>query len=485
MTNKPLHKAFSQLDITKKDKDYLIPAVLGFMINGRQAVDVPNRAGYVYARIRSNTNEVIQVFNDKVSPVYDLPVLLVRDPNNTTRYRVDGRDTGRYDNWGSTSSFLPRHGNQHSFNNAYAGAGDIVWVYGRQFTPLLLYPSGTLGADSLMINGYGAYRNERWLFCGNTGTPSFSPYTPTGSFSRMVLVSLDSNGNPVLTGGEYFSAAYTGVATLISYIPSPPSPTYLPLGAVLLSSGTSAIGWENIYDLRFFSGVGNVSPNTGSAGFEGIPIFEESTFKVTGTALHLTGNVDVVVSGTHAYANFGSGSSGGATGYYGTVINRVDVATGGYASFDVSGLTDEYDVINIYLYARSATAATSDSVLCSFNNDTTNANYHRQRLSGGSITAGADEADDRIIGAVPAGTSVGNVFGSLTANILKPGHPVGYKMIQARSTHITNDDNMSLYNMTLLWLTGGVINRITLTLSSGSTFVSGSSFWMVGDKEHI
>jgi len=131
-----LRQAFNRLDLSKKDKEFFIPAILGFMINGIKTVEVAERPGYVYARIRSNLNEVIQAFNDKVSPVYDFPVLLIRDPNNVTRYRVDSRDTARYENWGSTSSYLPRHGNQHSFNPDGGGGGDIVWVYGRQFMPL-------------------------------------------------------------------------------------------------------------------------------------------------------------------------------------------------------------------------------------------------------------------------------------------------------------------------------------------------------------
>lgn len=298
MTNKSLYRAFSQLDVTKKDKDYLIPAVLGFLIGGREIVDVPNRPGYVYARIRSNLNEVAQVFNDKVSPVYNLPVLLVRDPNNLSRYKIDGRDIGRYENWGTISSFLPAHGAQHSFSGLNGSGGDITWVYSQQFVPLFLYPSGTYGTDTVLIKDYPVYRNSQWLLCGNTGTASFSPYRPTGSFARMVLVSLDANGNPQLTAGSYFSAAITGTASVISQIPSPPSAVSIPLGAVRMVSGTTQISWDKIYDLRMNYG-GSTPSNT-----------------VTGSSVTTFDSLtDVVVAGA---------SSGSFVQYNGTNwINRI------------------------------------------------------------------------------------------------------------------------------------------------------------------
>src|SRR4030043_136982 len=73
-----------------------IPGILGFLINGVRTVEVPNRNGYVYVRLRDNLSEVCQAFNDNVSPVYGLPVLMVRDSTNRTRYKILGRDLGRY-----------------------------------------------------------------------------------------------------------------------------------------------------------------------------------------------------------------------------------------------------------------------------------------------------------------------------------------------------------------------------------------------------
>jgi len=92
MTRRKLNKAFEALDVRKQNKDYLIPGILGFLINGQQTVEVPGRNGYVYVRLRSNLNEVVQAYNDQVSPVYNLPVVIVRDEIDITRYKIQGRD---------------------------------------------------------------------------------------------------------------------------------------------------------------------------------------------------------------------------------------------------------------------------------------------------------------------------------------------------------------------------------------------------------
>lgn len=251
-----LRQAFGQLEISKQDQDYLLPAVLGFMLQGRQTVDVPNRPGFVYARIRSNLNEVVQVFNDKVSPVYNLPVLLIRDPNSPTRYKVEGRDVGRYQNWGTSSAFLPKHGGQHSFNPGAGIGGDPVWIYTQQFIPWSVIPSGTYGANNVFINGHPTYQNGTWAFWGNTGTASLSSYVPTGAYARMVLVGLDSYGNPNLIAGSTFDVIITGSASILDYIPSPTG-TFIPLAGIYLPSGTAVVGWENIYDVRsYFASLG-------------------------------------------------------------------------------------------------------------------------------------------------------------------------------------------------------------------------------------
>lgn len=259
-----LYNAFNELNIVKKDRDVYISGLLGAQINGSERVEVPNRAGYVYVRLHSNLSEIVQVYNDKVSLVYGLPVLVIRDDVDTTRYRIYGRDTGAYENWQSSTSYIPIHGNQHSFNPSTLGGGDVVWVYDRQIIPALVYPSGTYGASMVLIAPDLIWHNSAWMAVGGTGTASLLSYKPTGSTASLLLISLDGNGNPKTTlASSAISASVTGGSALLTYLPDPDN-VDLPLAMVRLVSGTSTILWDNIYDLRSFAND-LIAASTGTA----------------------------------------------------------------------------------------------------------------------------------------------------------------------------------------------------------------------------
>jgi len=247
---KRLQESLTLSNKQKEDRKDYISGILGFLINGQQLVEVPNRIGYVYVRLRDNLSEIIQAFNQSVSPVYGLPVLISRDTVDTTRYVIVGRETSRYANWQTISSFLPRHGNQHSFAPELGGGGDIVWVYREQFMPLLVSPSGSAGAGSVIINYYSTYRNNQWQVLGGTGTPSLLVAKPTDANARMMLIGLGNEGNPWIVTGGLFAGTITGSAAITPYLPTPATGTVL--AAVRLVSGTARIVWDNIYDLRNF-----------------------------------------------------------------------------------------------------------------------------------------------------------------------------------------------------------------------------------------
>lgn len=360
MANNSLRQAFNNLDLSKKDKDQLIPALLGFMIQGRETVEVPARPGFVYARIRSNTNELVQVFNDKVSPVYDLPVLLIRDPNNPTRYKVDGRDVGRYENWGSSTTYLPRHGNTHSFNPDTGGGGDIVWVYGSQFMPLAVVPSGSYGASSVLLGRTSMYLNEAWRHIGGTGTSSLVTYNPTGSNARMVLVSINQYGNPILTPGSYFDATFTGTSQVLGYLPSTPANS-IALAGVRLVSGTSVIIWDNIYDLRpFLVGSNGFSSAGHTIQDDGVSRTARSNLNFVGSSLTAyddAGNDATVVSGSYAPSSFYE--HGGADPLTSELIDKSTKIL----HYDVSeGVYIEYDATEASLATALASMGASDKL---------------------------------------------------------------------------------------------------------------------------
>lgn len=308
-----LRKAYKKLDIQKADEIFSIPGILGFPINGVNTVEVQNRHGYVYVRLRDNQNEVVQAFNTNVSPVYGLPVLLARDKINKSRYVILSRDLGRYENWGTSSPYLPRHGAQHSFDPTAVG-GDIVWVYNRQFMPLNAYPSGSFGSMNAIISPTTYYRNGAWHYLGGT-TVNLTPYKPSGTSGNVVLIYIDTSDNLSVAGGSYnLPVGFTGTSDLLAYIPMLPTSDSIPIAAIRLVSGTSFISWDNIYDVRpFFAAGGFVSSGTNGhiIADEGTPLTVRPTLNFIGSnvwAQDDAGNnrTNVIVSGT---ATTGGGSS--------------------------------------------------------------------------------------------------------------------------------------------------------------------------------
>lgn len=303
-----LENALHDLKSTSKIKK--IYGILGIPINGQRTVEVPNREGFVYVRLRDNPSELIQAINSEVSPVYDLPVVLVREGN---RYKIEGRDTERYQTWGSFSSFIPRHGEQHSFLEGTGGGGDITWVDGKQFMPMLVMPSGSLGSNNVVVSDYRIQDGSTgWIYSGGTGTPNLLMYKPLNGDAVMILVYVDqTTGNPgfLVGSGSYFANTITGSAQVNPYIPANPNSNYLPAMAVRLSSGTSVIGWDNLYDVRQYYGGSGGGASTGSS-FSGIPVQDEGVPQGTGTVFNFVGpNVDVSVSGS-VIRVFVTGSAG-------------------------------------------------------------------------------------------------------------------------------------------------------------------------------
>lgn len=243
-----LTKSLDSLDTVKQNKIKEFPGILGSQFKGQTLVEVPNREGYVYVRLRSDPNEIIQAYNSVVSPVYGLPVIVTRD-STLNGYLIKNRDLGMYSNWGS-SAYLPRHGAQHSFPDNNWG-GDIVWVYGRQFTPLCVTPAtGSSGGNYVFVNPYVYYIDGIWDYAGGVATANLLGSKPTGSGAVAVVVYLDGTGSVQTIASANFNEANTTIQSMIPYLPALPNTSCVPLGAVRLLSGTSLISWNEIFDLR-------------------------------------------------------------------------------------------------------------------------------------------------------------------------------------------------------------------------------------------
>jgi hypothetical protein len=350
---------------------------------------------------------LIQAFNEDVSPVFDLPVRVEYDKASPIRYKVIGRDTGRYTVWvttnaagdtvSDTSSYLPAHGSSHSFNTLTGvGGGDVVWVYSQQFTPWLVTPSGSSGANSVSVQPSAYYYDDQFRWAGGTGIAGFDALLPTGSSNaRMLLVYLDPDtGNVLLATGSLTEFANTitgGTADIMPYMPSLIEPTDIPLAGVRLITGSSALLWPNVYDLRDYFAHSSTSGSSGGGGaptdaeyvvmsadatltdervltagadidiadggaggnatvsvstgtFERpghihahtneLPIFEDGVFQATGTIIDFGENVNVVVTGSVVFVSTIDTQGGGGGGNLLVYNNSVFQVTGTAISFD-------------------------------------------------------------------------------------------------------------------------------------------------------
>lgn len=253
--NRNLRREFRGFAQNKENVIDKFPGVLGITKNGEQIVEVTGRPGFVWVRLRNTYSEVIQAYNTVVTPIFDLPVYVQRDPLNPMQYSIVGRDVARYgaSNWGSVSAYLPPHGNSHSFSPETSGGGDVVWVYGRQFMPFLVVPSGSAGAFSVSVQGGIYYYDNMFRYAGGTGIALDNSYKPTGtSNARMTLLLLDKpTGNFVLVAGtQEFPSTVTGTVPVLPYIPPVPTGTQEPLAAIRLLDSTTTISWSNLYDVR-------------------------------------------------------------------------------------------------------------------------------------------------------------------------------------------------------------------------------------------
>jgi len=313
--NNRFQKTFSDYNKSLAKEDSEISGELGVYLGGTKYVEVPNRSGFVYVRLRNSLSEVIQAYNDQVSATYGLPIIVVRDG---TRYRVKGRDSTRYSDWGSQSSFVPIHGNQHSFNPDGGGGGDTVWTYGKQMMPMNAIPSGTNGSGNVVINPYQYEKLDGTIInIGLTGSPNLLLYKPTNNQAIMGIVYVNSdNGNPglIINSGTPFAASITGTEEVVPYYPTVSDPTYHLVAGIRLVSGTTSIGWDNIYDLRQWF----TYQITGSVG--GVPAGD-----------YITGSWDLL-NGTFA----ASGTGGSiVTGSIAT-IELVTDSTGTYSTISAT-----------------------------------------------------------------------------------------------------------------------------------------------------
>jgi hypothetical protein len=176
------------------------------------------------------------------------------------------------------------------------------------------------------------------------------------------------------------------------------------------------------------------------------------------------------------------GSTGSASGYFGTQLLRTVVGAGGQASFDLQNIDGGYDYIEIFMQGKSEAAATLDGVLIAFNNDTTNTNYYRQYTSAKDTGTTVSEGEDRLMGYIGGASNSYNV-GQIRAEIINYAGAFE-KTLRSRDVFRITTAQQQISGWGIEWENTAAINRITLTTSSGSDFAEGTLCLIVGYKNH-
>lgn len=290
--SKNLERAFIDVLGQKQDKPQIFPGLMGAYIGGRPTTIVDGRPDFVWVRIRGATSEPVQAFNEKVSPTFNLPVLIQRDPNVENRWVVIGRDPGAYEDYGGVA-YLPSHGKDHSFAGGALTGNDITWVYKRQFMPLLPRPLST-GVLSIHISDGFYFSQGIYHWWVGSGTKTLEEFIPTGGVNaKFVTVSIDSAQEVlVYEGGVEFPAAnYPN--PLASYIALPSQDEVIPIAAVYLTTGSQWIGWNEIYDLRL---APTVPPGTGTF----VNVLDDGILLGGANTFDFGNHIDVSFSGGNA-----------------------------------------------------------------------------------------------------------------------------------------------------------------------------------------
>ena len=340
---KKAERAVADLLSTKANKPHLVPALVGAYINGQKTLVVDGRPDYLWVRLHGNTSEPIKAFNGEtgVGPHWDLPILVYRDEVDTNIWKVYGRDNRVYQTWttpgGQPISYLPKHGYTHSFGGSGSIGNDIAWIYKRQWMPLLPRPNAT-GTMAIYVEPGFYFCGDQYHYWPGSGTQDFTGNKPTGAFNgRFVTTYLDCASETLayLNGPEL--NVYAPPFDPGDHIAVPPVGAGVPLAAVWIVTGTTDIGWFEIYDLR---ATEHVQPT----GTSNLLVLDEGLLLGAATHMDFQGaGVTITQSGTFSNVNIPGGGGGG--GPIPPADQNVTIREDGI--FQVTGTLDFTDDIEV------------------------------------------------------------------------------------------------------------------------------------------
>ena len=209
----------------------------GKMGKGDGTVEDASRPNYVWVRIGNQT--AYAVFNVRVAPYNDLPVLIGRTPDLPDTDQILGVDWGEWlDKW--TSPFLPRHGITHAWNGA-----DPTWIDKRAITSLLVRATDPASMRVIILGTERYPWGTGWHEFYTSLSDDLTSRIPAGAGEhRLVLISIDAASNSL----QYTNGAAVPEA-MIATAPTPPAGC-IPLACVELTNGMSTITQDEITDYR-------------------------------------------------------------------------------------------------------------------------------------------------------------------------------------------------------------------------------------------
>jgi hypothetical protein len=201
----------------------------------------------------------------------------------------------------------------------------------------------------------------------------------------------------------------------------------------------------------------------------------------------LTANIDTTV---RERATIGAGRLP-STGVSRGLELVEDVTLGGSDTFDISSIPSTFHSLLIVASLRGATAATEDQVTIRFNADAGAApskyGWAIVAASGTTVSSNADVADTNGagLGAVPAASAAGDLFGALQIWMPNYASPVYYKSAvwNKMSKSGTSAGSFTVRMGTVSWSNVAPITRVQIgTGESFGNFVAGSRVTVYGLK---
>lgn len=253
-------------DLKNQLQDYqqlpkLSPALVGDDFGN---IYVPNKSNHIYVRI--NGFPATEIYNSRISPIYNLPVMVGYDPSEPTRYQVLYTRSiypGMGFNFPEAKN-VEAHHTSHEWGNIESGS-DIVFSQLRQLMPFRPTPFG-----GMLVNYYRGivWIGGDWVLVSGTTIDYTDAIPATGSC--YVLTSIDSTG-----GLNTSTGVLKDINTLVLSDVPDPSPNSMPLAAIRLYANQKEIvetrTSTDLVDLRW-NWMYNLSTGTSGGGIPEAPI---------------------------------------------------------------------------------------------------------------------------------------------------------------------------------------------------------------------